>query len=84
MQEFNDDDESFLVPAETINSQQNKVWCKLNEKNQLEFVDWSMVDGLAKQFDSLPATDRSEQMLIAKLMWSVRQQTIEECKRGNL
>ena len=74
-----DEEESFLVPAETENSQKEKVWCKINERNQLEYVDWSMVDGLAKQFDATHPEQRSEQMLIAKIMWEVREQTRKEC-----
>lgn len=82
MQNIEDDEESFLVPAETINSQKEKVWCKINEKNQLEYVDWEMVDGLSKQFDATSADQRSEQMLIAKIMWLVREQTRKECGHG--
>lgn len=79
MTEINDE-ESFLVPAETENSQKEKVWCKINEANQLEYVDWGMVDALAKQFDATAPTQRSEQMLIGKIMWEVRQQTIKELR----
>jgi hypothetical protein len=77
---MSDDEESFLVPAETENSQKNKTWCRINEKNELDYVDWEMVDGLAKQFDASKVSERSEQMLIGKLMWCVRQQTIKELK----
>lgn len=73
-----DDDESFLVPAETADSKPNKVWCKIGENNKLEYVDWAMVDAMAKQFDATPANQRTEQMLIAKLMWLVRQETRRE------
>ena len=78
---MNDDEESFLVPAETANSKQNKVWCKIGENNKLEYVDWAMVDAMAKQFDATPANQRTEQMLIAKLMWLVRQETRRELGR---
>ena len=70
-----DDEESFLVPAETENSQKDKVWCKIGEKGNLEYVDWDMIDGLAKQFDAMPADKRNDTMLIAKLMWLVREDT---------
>lgn len=73
-----DEEESFLVPAETENSQKEKVWCKINEKNQLEYVDWEMVDGLSKQFDAVHPEKRTDQMLIAKLMWLVREETRKE------
>ena len=74
------EEESFLVPVETAVQQKEKVWCKINEQNQLEFVDWGTVEGLAKQFDATHPSNRSEQMLIGKLMWEVRQQTIKEVR----
>ena len=80
MSDIRDEEESFLVPAETENSQKEKVWCKIDEVNRLAFVDWDMVDGLAKQFDATNPQNRTEQMLIAKLMWEVRQQTINEMR----
>lgn len=82
MNNIDDDEEAFLVPAETENSQKEKVWCKLNDKNHLEYVDWTMVDGLARQFDATKPEQRTDQMLIGKLMWCVRQQTIEEFKKS--
>ena len=78
-----DDEESFLVPAETGNSQKEKVWCKIGERGNLEYVDWEMIDGMAKQFDALPPDHRNESMLIAKLMWLVREETRKELKHDH-
>ena len=42
-----------------------------------------MVDGLARQFDATPPDRRTEQMLIAKLMVLVRNETRKEISNGN-
>lgn len=73
-----DEEESFLVPLETKDSQKEKVWCRIGEKGDLEYVDWEMIEGLAKQFDAFSPDKRTEQMLIAKLMWLVREETKKE------
>lgn len=73
-------EESFLIAP---NSTKEKVWCQINEQGELNFVDWSTVETLANQFDENPPENRSEQMLIGKLMWLVRKQTREECGYGN-
>ena len=81
---MSDDEESFLVPAESeTQAKQEKVWCKIGEKGNLEYVDWDMIDGLAKQFDATHPEQRSEQMLIAKLMILVRDETRKEMRDGN-
>lgn len=77
------DEETYLVPVETEESQKEKVWCKIGEKGDLEYVDWDMVDGLARQFDATPPDRRTEQMLIAKLMVLVRNETRKEMSNGN-
>ena len=82
MTEINDDEESFLVPAETENSEQDKVWCKIGERGDLEYVDWGMVEGMARMFDATPPEKRTETMLISKLMWLVREQTRKEMARA--
>ena len=77
------DEETYLVPVETLETQPEKVWCKIGEKGDLEYVDWDMVDGLARQFDATPPDRRTEQMLIAKLMVLVRNETRKEMSNGN-
>jgi hypothetical protein len=74
----NDDDVSFLEVPKT----EEKIWCKIDESGALEFVDWDIVKGMADKFDSTPPENRTEQMLIAKLMFLVRQETLKECGRG--
>lgn len=75
---MNDEEESFLVPLETSESQKEKVWCKIGETGNLEYVDWEMIENLSKQFDAFSPDKRTEQMLIAKLMWLVREETQKE------
>lgn len=80
---IDDEDESFLVPAETNNPPKEKVWCKIGEKGNLEYVDWGMIKDIADQFDVAPIDARTEHMVIAKLMWLVRQETLKEIRNGN-
>lgn len=72
---MNNEDISYLdVPKK----EEEKVWCKIGEAGNLEFVDWDMVKGLANKFDTTAPQNRTEQMLIAKLMWLVREETQKE------
>ena len=75
---MSDEEESFLVPSGSEEPQKEKVWCKIGEKGNLEYVDWEMIENLSKQFDAFNPDQRTEQMLIAKLMWLVREETIKE------
>jgi hypothetical protein len=73
-----DDDVSYLeIPKE-----ESKVWCKIGENGKLEFVDWGLIKNMANDFDQKSPQDRTEQMLIAKLMWLVREETIKELGHG--
>lgn len=74
-----DDDESYLVPnshMETVDGE--AVWCKIGERGELEFVDWNAIEGIASQYDRTEPVNRSDKMLIAKLMWLSRQETLKE------
>lgn len=81
MTDTTDDDVSYLVPVETT-PQKEKVWCKISDKGELEYVDWGMVKDFADQFDNTPPDSRTEHILIAKLMWLVRQETLKEKGHG--
>lgn len=77
---MNEDDVSYLdVPKKEV----EKVWCKIGEAGNLEFVDWDMVHDIANKFDITKPENRTEQMLIAKLMWLVREETRKECGHGD-
>lgn len=70
-----EEDVSYLdVPKKEV----EKVWCKIGEEGNLEFVDWKMVQDIANAFDITKPENRTEQMLIAKLMWLVREETRKE------
>jgi hypothetical protein len=74
-----DEEDSYLM----VPSQKERVWCKINDAGELEYIHWPTVEMLANEFDMTPPDRRSEQMLIAKLMVLVRKQTREEMKGGN-
>jgi hypothetical protein len=44
-------------------------------------VDWDMVRSIADSFDITKPENRTEQMLIGKLMWLVRQDTLNGVSR---
>lgn len=74
-----EEEDSYLM----IPNQKERVWCKINDAGELEYIHWPTVEMLAGEFDAAPPDRRSEQMLIAKLMFLVRKQTREEMKDGN-
>ena len=78
---MSESDESFLVSPNHVDP--NKVWVEIDDAGELRFVDWDIVGMLNEQFNTLPPDKRTEQMLIAKLMWLVRKQTREEYNDGN-
>ena len=67
---MNDEEASYF----DISKEKEKIWCKIGEAGQLEFVDWDIVKDLAHKFDVVEAENRNEQMLIAKLMWLVKEE----------
>lgn len=75
-----DDDASYL---EIPRKEEQKVWCKIGDAGNLEYVNWDIVKNMAGKFDTSKPEDRSEQMLIAKLMLLVRQETLKECGRDS-
>lgn len=71
----NEEDASYLdIPRK----EEDKVWCKIGESGDLEFVDWDIVRSIADSFDSTKPESRTEQHLIGKLMWLVRVKTMQE------
>jgi hypothetical protein len=74
-----DEEDSYLM----VPSQKERVWCKINDAGELEYVHWPTVEMLTAEFDATHPDRRTEQMLIAKLMFLVRKQTREEMKDGN-
>jgi len=75
-----EEDVSYLdIPTKEV----EKVWCKIGEAGNLEFVDWNMVHDIAQKFDTNKPENRTEQMLIAKLMWLVREDARKEFGHDN-
>ncbi|MGA0128447.1 MAG: hypothetical protein ACO3I1_04060 [Burkholderiales bacterium] len=72
--ENEDDDVSYLVPPK----RKEKMWCQINEKNEMNFVDWDTVKKVAYEFDLIPQEQRKEHHLICKLMWESRNQSMQE------
>ena len=73
-----DDDESYLVPA---NQTTEEMWCKIGEDGNLEFVDWNIIQRLSYDYDRTPPEGRNDKLLIAKLMWLTRRETIKELSK---
>ena len=73
-----DDDESYLVP---VSQTKEEMWCKIGEDGNLEFVDWNIIHRLALDYDRTPPEARNDKLLIAKLMWLSRQETIKELSK---
>lgn len=74
-----DEEDSYLM----VPNQKERVWCKINDAGELEYIHWPTVEMLANEFDTTHPDRRTEQMLIAKLMFLVRKQTREEVRDGN-
>lgn len=75
---MNDDDESYLVSAKSPTMEREKVWCKIDDKGELEYIDWQLVEKLAIQYNETPSAKRSDEMLIGKLLVLVRDKTKAE------
>ena len=74
-----DEEDSYLM----VPNQKERVWCKINDAGELEYIHWPTVEMLTAEFDATHPDRRTEQMLIAKLMILVRKQTREEMRDGN-
>lgn len=60
--------------------QTEEVWCKINEKGELEVFNWEFVERLAKEYDQCAENvQRNNGQIIAKLAVLIRQQTIRDC-----
>lgn len=78
-----DDDVSFLdVKPEDIVAMppQEKVWATIGDDLKLQYIDWSMINLMALQFDELhkQGLEKSESHVICKLMTLVRDVVQEE------
>lgn len=74
-----DEEDSYLM----VPNQKERVWCKINDTGELEHIHWPTVEMLATEFMNTPPDRRTEQMLIAKLMVLVRNETRKEMSNGD-
>lgn len=79
----NDDDISYL----DINSEntiaipmQEKIWAQIGEDLTLAYIDWQMIEALAKEFDRLHKEnkDKTQSHVMCKLLVLVREQAKKE------
>lgn len=53
-------------------SDEDEMWCRINELGELDYVNWDFVLKLSQKYDSVPGQERTQEMIIAKLMGLVR------------
>ena len=78
-----DDDVSYLdaKPEDSVAMPaQQKVWATIGDNLELEYIDWEMINELARQFDVLhkESKEKTESHVICKLLTLVRDQTRKE------
>ena len=65
--------------------QTEEVWCKINEKGELEIFNWEFVERLAKEYDQTAENvQRNNGQIIAKLAVLIREQTARACSEALL
>jgi hypothetical protein len=59
---------------------QEKAWAQIGEDLKLSFIDWDMINEMARQFDELHSQkrDKSQSQVISKLLVLVREVTVAE------
>jgi len=59
---------------------QEKAWAQIGEDLKLAFIDWDMINEMARQFDELhlQKKDKSQSQVISKLLVLVREVTVAE------
>ena len=82
-----DDDISYLdaKPEDLVAMPaQQRVWATISDDLELEYIDWDMINELAKQFDVLHKAnqEKTESHVICKLLTLVRDQTRKECEQA--
>lgn len=60
---------------------EDKVWCKIGPKGDLEVFDWDYADAQAREYDALdPLATKNNSQIICKLAVLIRAQTIQRCQ----
>lgn len=61
--------------------EEEKVWCKIGPKGDLEVFDWDYAEGQAREYDALdPLATKNNSQIICKLAMLIRAQTIQKCQ----
>jgi len=61
--------------------QEDKVWCKIGPKGDLEVFDWEYAEAQALEYDALdPLATKNNSQIICKLAMLIRAQTIQKCQ----
>ena len=81
--EINDEDVSYLEinPENTIAVPvQEKVWAQIGEDLTLAYIDWPMIEALAREFDTLHKEnkEKTQSHVMCKLLTLVRDQARKE------
>ena len=76
---MSDEEDSYLMVPE----KKERVWCTIDDEGGLKYVHWPTAEALAEEFIKTPPDRRTEQMLIAKLMVLVRNETRKEMSNGD-
>lgn len=77
-----DETEAYLeVPPQqrTVVPQQEAIWCKINDANELELIRWDIIEVYAAQYDA-DKNARDQTRVMCKLLVLVRDQTRKEMR----
>ena len=63
------------------NTEDERVWCKIGIKGDLELLDWDYVEQQAREYDAIdPLQPKSNAHVISKLCVLVREQTLQRAQ----
>lgn len=58
-----------------------KVWCKIGPKGDLEVFDWDYAEAQAREYDALdPLATKNNSQIICKLACLIRAQTLQQAQ----
>lgn len=62
---------------------EQKVWAKIGDDLKLEYIDWGIINDLAKQFDEIHKANgqKTESHVICKLLTLVREEARKEYEK---
>ena len=77
-----DTDAYLIVPQENQKPvvEENTIWCKINEDNELELIRWDIINIYAAQYDA-DKNARDQTRVMCKLLTLVRDQVRKEMTR---